>query len=71
MSTSTPTIRSLPRPLAKALEAYQDRLDLDAITNAYELAVEAHTGQTRASGDEYIIHPIEVATITIIIRIEN
>ena len=47
---STPTIRGLPRPLARALEAYADRLDVDAIRDAYELAADAHAGQTRPSG---------------------
>jgi hypothetical protein len=46
----TPTIRGLPRPLAQALEGYADRLDIDAIQRAHDLAVNAHTGQTRASG---------------------
>ncbi|HSH74121.1 MAG TPA: bifunctional (p)ppGpp synthetase/guanosine-3',5'-bis(diphosphate) 3'-pyrophosphohydrolase [Longimicrobiales bacterium] len=62
-TSSTPTIRGLPRPLARALEAYADRVDVDAITRAYEFAAEAHTGQTRASGDEYVTHTVEVATI--------
>ncbi|MSR21398.1 MAG: bifunctional (p)ppGpp synthetase/guanosine-3',5'-bis(diphosphate) 3'-pyrophosphohydrolase [Gemmatimonadetes bacterium] len=62
-SRSTPTIRDLPRPLARALEAYADRLDVDTIRRAYEFAAEAHAGQTRASGEEYVSHTVEVATI--------
>ena len=58
---TTPTIRGLPRPLARALEAHADRLDLEAIRAAYDLAVAAHAGQTRASGEEYVQHTIEVA----------
>ncbi|NIP14835.1 MAG: hypothetical protein GWN32_11710, partial [Gemmatimonadetes bacterium] len=42
---TTPTIRGLPRPLARALEAYADRLDVDAILDAYEMAIQAHAGQ--------------------------
>ena len=62
-SPSTPTIRDLPRPLARALEAYADRLDVDTIRRAYEFAAEAHAGQTRASGEQYVSHTVEVATI--------
>jgi len=57
------TIRGLPRPLARAMEAYAERLDVDAIQAAYELAAEAHAGQFRASGEPYINHAVEVATI--------
>jgi GTP pyrophosphokinase len=59
----TATIRGLPRPLARALEAYTDRLDVDTIRDAYEYASEAHAGQMRASGEEYVKHTVEVATI--------
>ena len=68
---STPTIRGLPRPLARALEAYADRLDVDAIRDAYELALEAHAGQTRASGEKYVTHTIEVATLLAQLRLDT
>ncbi len=57
------TIRGLPRPLARAMEAYANRLDIDAIRAAWELAAEAHAGQFRASGEPFITHSVEVATI--------
>jgi GTP pyrophosphokinase len=60
---STPTIRGLPRPLARALEGYADRVDVDAIKRAFDFASEAHAGQVRASGEEYVSHTVEVATI--------
>ena len=59
----TTTIRGLPRALARQLEAYADRLDVDQIKKAYGVAVEAHVGQRRASGDPYVKHAVEVATI--------
>jgi len=70
-STSASTIHGLPRPLARALEAYSERLDVDAIRDAYELAVSAHAGQTRASGEEYVGHPVEVATILARLRLDG
>ena len=62
-ATATPTIRGLPRPLARAMEAYANRLDVDAVREAYELAREAHAGQRRASGEEFISHAAELATL--------
>ncbi len=62
-ATATATIRGLPRPLARAMEAYSDRLDVDVVRDAYDLAREAHSGQRRASGDEFVSHAVEVATI--------
>ena len=37
--------------------------DLSKITSAYEFAAKAHEGQTRSSGQPYIIHPLAVAHI--------
>ncbi|MDP2954964.1 MAG: bifunctional (p)ppGpp synthetase/guanosine-3',5'-bis(diphosphate) 3'-pyrophosphohydrolase [Longimicrobiales bacterium] len=67
----TPTIRGLPRPLARAMEAYADRLDVDKIREAYEAAAEAHAGQRRASGEEYVSHTVEVATILATLRLDS
>ena len=41
----------------------QPGANVELISNAYELAREAHEGQKRASGEEYIIHPLNVAYI--------
>ncbi len=67
----TQTIHGLPRPLARALEGYAARLDVDAIRRAHDLAVSAHEGQTRASGEEYVSHTIEVATILAQLRLDT
>jgi len=57
------TIRGLPRPLARAMERYPDRLDVAQVRKAYEMAVQAHEGQKRASGQDYVSHVVEVATL--------
>lgn len=57
------TIRGLPRDFARSLEAYADRIDVDQVKAAFELASRAHKGQVRASGAEYVTHPVEVARI--------
>ena len=41
----------------------QPDANFDIIRKAYELAAEAHKGQKRASGEDYIIHPLNVAAI--------
>ena len=71
MAPNIPTIPNLPRPLARALEGYADRLDVPAICRAYDLAVQAHAGQSRASGDQYVSHTIEVATILAQLRLDT
>jgi GTP pyrophosphokinase len=45
------------------MERYADRLDVDRVREAHELAVAAHQGQTRASGEAYVTHVVEVATL--------
>ena len=37
--------------------------DLDLIRRAWEFCIQQHTGQLRASGEPYIIHPLEVCQI--------
>ena len=46
-----------------AVKSYSPKADLDLIRRAYELARKAHAGQTRVSGEAYIIHPLHVAQI--------
>ena len=40
-----------------------DQYDFEKIEKAYRYAQEAHSGQRRNSGEEYINHPLEVASI--------
>src|SRR6184192_3204454 len=37
--------------------------DLDIIQRAYEFSLQHHNGQTRASGEPYLAHPLEVANV--------
>ena len=64
-------IPGLPRPLARAMEEYAQRLDVDAVRSAYELAAEAHAGQKRASGEPFVNHAVEVATIVAELRLDT
>lgn len=45
------------------ISAYNPEADLDEVKKAYVFAAKAHQGQTRHSGEPYLIHPMEVAGI--------
>lgn len=49
--------------LISAVRETMDKEDIDQIRKAYAIAHEAHDGQFRRSGEPYIIHPVQVATI--------
>ena len=49
--------------LIECLESNRKRLDIDLIKKAYYIAYQAHDGQKRKSGEDYIIHHVEVAII--------
>ncbi|CAN5662391.1 GTP pyrophosphokinase [soil metagenome] len=51
------------QPLMQSLKRSGARVDVKLILRAFEIADDAHRGQTRASGEPYIIHPIGVAEI--------
>jgi GTP pyrophosphokinase/guanosine-3',5'-bis(diphosphate) 3'-pyrophosphohydrolase len=55
--------------VAKVL-SYHGAADVPRLREAYELACEAHDGQTRRSGAPYITHPVAVATILAEIRLD-
>ena len=46
-------------------------INKEVIIKAYNLANEAHKGQMRASGEPYVIHPIEVASILVEIGMDT
>jgi len=49
--------------LIQKVSSYDVTLDGNWLRGVYELADKAHEGQKRASGEEYIVHPIAVARI--------
>src|SRR5499425_710883 len=51
------------RELMKRLEANRPNDDLDLVRKAYEFSQKYHAGQTRASGEPYLAHPLEVALV--------
>jgi GTP pyrophosphokinase len=50
-------------PLLASFRSHHPKTSPALITQAYDLAAEAHEGQTRRSGEPYIQHPLAVARI--------
>ncbi|MCB0976816.1 MAG: HD domain-containing protein, partial [Acidimicrobiales bacterium] len=50
-------------PLLEAFRSHHPKTSTALISKAYELAAEAHKGQSRRSGEPYINHPLAVAFI--------
>jgi GTP pyrophosphokinase len=47
--------------LLKIIEKYKPTADFELIRRAYDFAEEAHRGQKRLTGDDYILHPLHTA----------
>jgi len=69
MASTAPTLNrnnaldELPPRLRDAVESYADKLDVPLIVRAYRYSENAHRGQKRASGENYLLHCVEVAKI--------
>ncbi|MEM9847574.1 MAG: HD domain-containing protein [Bacteroidota bacterium] len=59
------TIQRAYRALLQTIKDAMDEEDQHNVRLAFDMALEAHDGQRRKSGDPYILHPIEVARICV------
>ena len=59
-----PDLGQLKATLIAAVREHYPQSDLTPVENAFDLAVEAHEGQRRATGEPYVTHPIASAQIT-------
>src|SRR5271157_1520130 len=59
------------RDLLRKVRSYRPVEDLAIVKKAYEFSLEHHTGQTRASGEPYLVHPLEVATVLAEMRLDT
>jgi GTP diphosphokinase / guanosine-3',5'-bis(diphosphate) 3'-diphosphatase len=53
----------LPPPLFARIQPFVERVDLPMLTRAYEFSKVAHAGQKRHSGEDYVVHCVEVTEI--------
>src|SRR6516225_6333097 len=59
------------RDLLRKIRSYRPNDDLTLVKKAYEFSLQHHTGQTRASGEPYLVHPLEVATVLAEMRLDT
>ena len=57
--------------LLKTVSANRPADDLDIIRRAWEFSLEHHAGQTRASGEPYVTHPLEVALVLAELKMDS
>lgn len=55
----------LLKPVVIGLQEHHPQADIALIERAYQVARDAHTGQFRKSGEEYITHPVAVTQILV------
>ncbi|MGM4922825.1 RelA/SpoT family protein [Tardiphaga sp. 804_B3_N1_9] len=81
LSAETPIPAKVPRTsrvrmmrqydLVDRVRAYNSNTDEDLLNRAYVYAMVAHGEQTRASGDPYFSHPLEVAAILTDLKLDD
>ena len=72
-----PAIRVDARPISERFDALLRQVkanrpheDISLIRKAWEFCVAHHEGQTRASGEPYIVHPLEVAEVLVEMKLD-
>jgi len=59
------------RDLLRKIREYRPNDDLTLVKKAYAFSQRQHEGQTRASGELYLAHPLEVATVLAEMRLDT
>src|SRR4249920_2002095 len=62
IATTTLTLTKF-RDLMKRMQESRPQDDLSIVKKAYDYSLKHHDGQTRASGEPYLVHPLEVALV--------
>src|SRR2546429_4499786 len=58
------------RELMKRMQENRPQDDLSLVKKAYDYSLKHHEGQSRASGEPYLVHPLEVALILAEMKID-
>jgi len=56
--------------IVERLQRNNPEADVDLVRRAYIFSAKAHQGQTRLSGESYLIHPLDVAQILSELRLD-
>src|SRR6202795_3946940 len=59
------------RELMRKLRENRPNDDLNLVKRAYEFSQKHHAGQLRASGEPYLVHPLEVGNVLADMRMES
>ncbi len=62
IATTTLTLTKF-RDLMKRMQENRPQDDLTIVKKAYDYSLKNHEGQSRASGEPYLVHPLEVALV--------
>jgi len=57
--------------IVTSLRSYHPRADIDLVKKAYIYSATKHKGQSRDSGEEYIIHPLHVAMVVCDLKLDE
>ena len=57
--------------LVEKVKAYDPKVNEDLLNKAYVFSMKAHGNQTRASGEAYFNHPLEVAAILTEMKLDS
>ncbi len=57
--------------IVEKVSRHHPQADLDLLRRAYFFSAREHKGQTRASGEPYLVHPLEVANILAEMRLDE
>src|SRR5436309_10288474 len=70
IATTALTVTKFPELMRRMRES-RPTDDLEIIRKAYEFSLKHHAGQTRASGEPYLIHPLEVAMVLTDLKLDS
>src|SRR5258706_11244036 len=57
--------------IADRILEYDPNCDLALLQRAYVFSAKVHEGQERLSGEPYLVHPLEVASILVDLRMDD
>src|SRR5450432_432288 len=58
------------RELLRQMRENRPNDDLELVRKAYEFSQKQHSGQQRASGEPYLVHPLEVALVLAVMKMD-
>src|SRR2546421_12053818 len=69
--TPNPGLTAKCKQLLAKVAANRPQDDLEIIRKAYEFSLKHHEGQSRASGEPYLIHPLEVSLVLADMKLDS